>query len=152
MFGCANSIDCMLSVYTGVGFADEKWLRFTTHRRIGCHVSCRRLPKSQILIRTALRATLKRSFYVSFCLPSADAIKWSIGLAQQTSLYSIGPRSDVGQGQSQEKWRAESGGQTLGKVRRRAMADGGRWTERSLYFVLVPPYQNWHFFRTLQSI
>ena len=35
-------------------------------------------------------------------------------------------------------WRAEGGGQTLSR-RRRAMADGGRRTERSFYFVLVPP-------------
>ena len=32
-----------------------------------------------------------------------------------------------------------SGGRTLGGPRR-AMAEGGGWTERSFYFVLVPPF------------
>ena len=48
----------------------------------------------------------------------------------------LGRRAEGGQGQSQEKWRAESGGRTLGGPRR-AMAEGGGQRERSFYFVLV---------------
>ena len=53
-------------------------------------------------------------------------------------LYRIDPREEGGGRTRAKSGEVEGGEQTLGGPRR-AMADGGWRTERSFYFVLVPP-------------
>ena len=50
----------------------------------------------------------------------------------------MGGRRTVGQGQSKEKWMGESRGRRA-DTGRTMKGNGGRRTERSFYFVLVPP-------------